>query len=66
MSNILSGTKYRVSPEGVSLMDEMNNLASHLEQSPLIHSYGYESAGDCPTCFASLPIKSKSFMQYAG
>jgi len=26
MSNILSGTKYRVSPEGVSLMDETNNL----------------------------------------
>jgi hypothetical protein len=43
----------------------MNNLASHLERSPLIHSYGYESAGDRPTCLASLPIKSKSFMQYA-
>jgi hypothetical protein len=25
--DILSGTKYRVSPEGVSLMDETNNLA---------------------------------------
>jgi len=66
MNNILSGTKYRVSPEGVSLRDETNNLASHLERSPLIHSYGYESAGDRPTCFASLPIKSKSFVQYAG
>jgi len=44
----------------------MNNLASHLERSPLIHSYGYESAGDRPTCYASLPLKSKSFMQYAG
>jgi hypothetical protein len=31
MTNILSGTQYRVSPEGVSLMDETNNLASHLE-----------------------------------
>jgi len=31
MNNILSGTKYRVSPEGVSLRDEMNNLAPHLE-----------------------------------
>ena len=30
MNNILSGTKHRVSPEGVSLMDETNNLASHL------------------------------------
>jgi len=66
MNNILSGTKYRVSPEGVSLMDETNNLASHLERSPLIHSYGYESAGERPTCFASLPINSKSFMQYSG
>jgi hypothetical protein len=90
MNNILSGTKYRVSPEGVSLMDETNNLASHLERSPLIHSYGYGyfglpalrpsgqpvgcsnllqanlSAGDRPTCFAILPIKSKSFVQYAG
>ena len=28
--NILSGTKYRVSPEGVSLMDETNNLAINL------------------------------------
>jgi hypothetical protein len=66
MTNILSGTKYRVSPEGVSLMDETNNLASHLERSPLIHSYGYASAGDRPTCFASLPTNSKSFTQYAG
>jgi len=44
----------------------MNNLVSHLGRSPLIHSYGYESAGDRPTCFASLPLNSKSFMQYAG
>jgi hypothetical protein len=46
-----------------------NKLASHLERSPLIHSYGYESAGDRPTCFASLPLKSKSLkflMQYPG
>jgi len=66
MNNILSGKKYRASPAGVSLMDETNNLASHLERSPLIHSYGYESAGDRPTCLASLPLKSKSFIQYAG
>ncbi len=44
----------------------MSNLASHLERSSLIHSYGYESAGDRPTCLASLPINTKSFMQYAG
>jgi hypothetical protein len=66
MNNILSGTKYRASPKGVSLMEETNNLASHLERPPLIHSYGYASAGDRPTCFAILPIKSKSFVQYAG
>lgn len=31
MNNILPGIKYRVSPEGVSLMEEANNLALHLE-----------------------------------
>jgi len=30
MGNILSATKYRVSPEGVSLMVETNNLAKNL------------------------------------
>jgi len=30
MGDILSGTKYRVSPEGVSLMDETNNLLSQV------------------------------------
>jgi hypothetical protein len=34
MGNILSGTRYRVSPEGVSLMDETNNLAKQVGQSP--------------------------------
>jgi len=66
MNNILSGTKYRVSAERVNLMDETNNLASLLERSPLIHSYDYASAGDRPTCSASLPLKFKSFTQYAG
>ena len=50
----------------IVLFGFMNNLASHLERSPLIHSYGYESAGDRPTCLASLLLKSKSFMQYVG
>jgi len=50
----------------IVLFGFINKLASHLERSPLIHSYGYEFAGDRPTCFASLPIKSKSFMQYPG
>jgi hypothetical protein len=44
----------------------MNKLASHLERSPMFHSFGYESAGDRPACFASLPINSKSCVQYAG
>ena len=30
MNNILSGTKYRASPEGVSLMDETSNLLNQL------------------------------------
>ena len=34
MDNILSGTKYCVSPEGVSLMDETNNLAKQVGRSP--------------------------------
>jgi hypothetical protein len=50
----------------LALFGFMTNLASHLERSPLIHSYGYASAGDRSTCFASLTIKSKSFMHYAG
>ena len=37
-----------------------------LTRSPLIHSYGYGSAGDRTTCFTSVPLKSKSFMQYPG
>jgi hypothetical protein len=42
------------------------NLAAHLERSPLIHSNGYESAGNRPACLAILPLKSRSFMQFAG
>jgi len=34
MNNILSGTKYRASPEGVSLMDETNTMAAHLALQP--------------------------------
>jgi len=32
MNNIMSGTKYRASPEGVSLMDETNNLAAQCDK----------------------------------
>ena len=41
-------------------------LASHLARSPLIHSLGYESAGDRATCLANLPLNSESFMQHPG
>jgi hypothetical protein len=42
----------------VVLFGFMSNLASHLERSPLIHSYGYESAGDRPICLARLFVSS--------
>ena len=42
------------------------NLALHLERSPLNHSYGYASADDRPSCFASFALIPESFMQYAG
>jgi hypothetical protein len=37
-----------------------------LDRSPLIHSYGYASAGDRPTLFAIFPLSIVPFMQYAG
>ena len=42
------------------------HLALHLERSPLSHSYGYDSARDRPTCFASSTLIPESFMHYAG
>ena len=42
------------------------NLPSHLERSSLSHSYGYASADDRPTCFASFTLIPESFVQYAG
>jgi len=42
------------------------NLAANLDQSPLIHSYCYASAGDRPILFAIFPLSSIPFMQYAG
>ena len=39
-SNILSGTKYRVSPKGVSLMDETNNLEKILLEIFFIKPHG--------------------------
>ena len=37
-----------------------------LDRSPLIHSYGYASAGDQPTLFAIFPLSFVPFVQYAG
>jgi hypothetical protein len=42
------------------------NLALHLERSPLSHSFGYDSAADRPSCFASYTLIPESFTQYAG
>ena len=42
------------------------NMAANLDRSPLIHSYGYASAGDRPTLFAIFPLSFVPFMQYAG
>ena len=37
-----------------------------LDRSPLIHSYGYASAGDRSTLFAIFSLSFGPFMQYAG
>jgi len=42
------------------------NLAGNLDQSPLIHSYCYASAGDRSTLFAIFPLIFVPFMQHAG
>jgi len=42
------------------------NLALHLERSPLRYSYGYATAGDRPSCFASFTLIPESLVQYAG
>ena len=43
-----------------------NNLAANPDQSPLIHSYGYASAGDKSTLFAIFPLRFVPFIQFAG
>jgi hypothetical protein len=42
------------------------NLASNIDRSPLIHSYGYASAGDQPILFARFPLIFVPFVQYVG
>jgi len=41
-------------------------MAANLDRSPLIHSYGYASAGDQPILIAIIPLNFVPFMQYAG
>ena len=48
------------------LKEVRKNLAANVDRSPLIHSYGYESAGDQPTLFAIFPLSFVPFIQYAG
>jgi hypothetical protein len=48
------------------LNEVKKNQAANLGRSPLIHSYGYESAGDQPTLFAIFPLNFVPFMQHAG
>jgi len=42
------------------------NLASKLDRSPLMRSYGYASADDQSTLFAIFPLNFVPFVQYAG
>jgi len=42
------------------------NLAANLDRSPLIHSYGYASAGDQPTLFAMFSLSFVPSMQNTG
>jgi len=50
----------------VRLNETRKNLAANPERSPLMHSYGYASAGDRPALFARFPLVFVPFMQYAG
>ena len=57
--------------DSLYLIDFMKNLASPIERTPLNHSYGYDSAGVSPICFARFPErrtahKTDPFMNYPG
>jgi len=51
---------------GLYLNKVRKNLAANLDQSPLIHSYGYASAGDRSTLFAIFSLSFVPFMHYTG
>ena len=60
-------TKFMNSEKYSLYLNEVRkNPAANLDRSPLIHSYGYASAGDQPTLFAIFPLNFVPFMQYAG
>jgi len=46
------------------LNDFRKNLASNLDRSPLMRSYGYTSADDQSILFAIFPLILIPFMQY--
>ena len=50
----------------IALLGFVKDLALHLGRSPSIHSNGYESSSDRPTCLTSSFTKSKPFVQHAG
>jgi len=60
-TNIMNNDKY-----SLYLNEVRKNMAANLDRSPLIHSYGYASAGDRPTLFAKFSLSFVPFMQYAG
>jgi len=61
------GTEIKINKKySLHLNEVRKNVAANLDRSPLIHSYGYASAGDRPTLFAIFPLSIVPFMQYAG
>jgi hypothetical protein len=58
-TKIINNEKY-----SLYLNEVRKNLAAKVDRSPLIHSYGYASAGDRPTLFAIFPLSFVPFMQY--
>ena len=56
----------KVPPVRFFLFGFVEDLALHLGRSPSIHSNGYGSSNDRPTCLANSPKNSESFVQYAG
>jgi len=63
--NILIFQRFMLENNMILCLNEFRkNLAASLDRSPLIHSYGYASAGDRPILFAIFPLNFIPFMQY--